>query len=461
MVFTLLIWFLFLLIYLSGKENKANKWCAITGYIFSLGTFKEVYFFDFVPKLTQHFGNTISMEQYTMVYSVMTAILYYTAVPTGVIFALHFNGYDIRKKDLFRWQRFAIYLPSIIICLLYNPALTRYYQLNDKIFWYVVSVYNIGYSILITILMASTVLLERNGTARRQKKLVNVIILPALWYWLITIFVIHSLGIKQYFKLWKGNVLIIALVVVFYLIMAFKEGIMGLRLRREIYRWNTDMKMINKSAGYISHLMKNETVKIDWCLKRLENQYCKETPEELEIINRSVMHIRNFIEKTTQYSSDIILDKKVNGAEDIINESLKLMKAYIGESINISINCPEKINIMCDKTHLVEVLNNLISNSVEAMNRSGSITIDTCFDKQRQYFNISIKDTGSGIDQSVIPFIFEPFYTTKRNNKNFGLGLSYCNNVMREHKGFIDIKSSLGGGTTAVLHFPTKYIFGG
>lgn len=461
MLFTLLIWGLFLLIYLSGRDNKANKWCAITGFIFSLGTFKEVYFFDVVPKLSTFFGNSIDIEQYTTVYSVMTAILYYTAVPTGVIFSLYFSGYDIRKKDLFKWHRFAIYIPSIVICLFYNPTLTRYYQLNDKTFWYVVSVYNIGYGIILTVLMVCTVLHEKNGKTRRQKKLVNVIILPALWYWLITIFVIHSLGIKQFFKLWKGNVVIVSIVVVYYLIMAFKEGIMGLRLKRENYRWNTDMKMINKSAGYISHLMKNETVKIEWSLKRLESQFVTAPPEEFEIINRSISHVKSFIEKATQYSRDIVLDKQVNCVEDIIKESLYLMKAYISDNISVSVNCPEQINIISDKTHLVEVLNNLISNSLEAMNGTGSINIDVCFDKRRQYFNISIKDTGSGIDQSVIPFIFEPFYTTKRNNRNFGLGLSYCNNVMREHKGYIDIKSSLGCGTTAVLHFPTKYILEG
>ena len=233
---------------------------------------------------------------------------------------------------------------------------------------------------------------------------------------------------------------------------------MGLRLKRENYRWNTDMKMVNKSAGFIGHLMKNEITKMEWCVKRLKNKYEDDAPEEIDIIYRSILHLKEFIEKTKQYSSEITLDKKIYCVEDIVKESINLMQGYIRDNIEINIKCSLNIMLLCDKAHMVEVLNNLISNAVEAMNRPGKIYIDTYFDKRRQYFNISVRDNGTGIEKKVLPFIFDPFFTTKISNKNYGLGLAYCSNVMQVHKGHIHIKSSLECGTTAILHFPIKFI---
>lgn len=454
MLFTLLLWLLILLVYISGKGNKTNRWCSISIFIFSLGTLKEFYFYDIVPRLAA-MSSPDSMAGYTAAYSVMTAVLYYFALPSSLLFAMYFSNYNFRSTKAFAAARILIFLPPATLIFIYAPGRIRYYQLNDMTFWYVLSVYNVGYGLMMTAVMVHTVLNEKNPAQHRQKKWASLVVLPALWFWLITIFLIHSLQIKSLFKLWQANVIIICMTVVFYIFMAFREGIMGLKLKSENFNWDTDMKMINQSANYTGHMLKNETSKITWCLDRLKLKFQGDIPEELAIIERSTGHLCNFIEKTKLLSSKISLDLQQHSLIEIISESVEMMSQHpLKRAIGFRLCCPEEICLLCDRVHLVEVLNNLILNAFEAMGQHGTIEISVDCKKRKNYLCITISDTGCGIGREKLGHVFEPFYTTKMSKSNLGLGLSYCNNVISRHKGFIKIESVQEKGTVAALYFP-------
>ncbi|HEX9060957.1 MAG TPA: ATP-binding protein, partial [Clostridia bacterium] len=55
-----------------------------------------------------------------------------------------------------------------------------------------------------------------------------------------------------------------------------------------------------------------------------------------------------------------------------------------------------------------------------------------------------------------LPYVFEPFFSTKNSNLNMGLGLSYCYNVMQKHNGMLEVISAKGTGTTVLLKFPMQ-----
>lgn len=69
---------------------------------------------------------------------------------------------------------------------------------------------------------------------------------------------------------------------------------------------------------------------------------------------------------------------------------------------------------------------------------------------------IQVKDNGDGIGKQHFDHIFEPYYTTKRSERNFGLGLSYCRNVIRKHGGYIVAESESGVGTTITVALPAS-----
>ena len=460
MIFTVCLWVLVGMIYFSNRRNKANIWCAINGFVFSLGAFKEVYYDHLVPYLLAE-GFPLGLEAHTTLYSLMTATLYFFALPTALVFVFFFCGFDQRIGTHFRWLKISVFIPCLCLMLIYNPLNIRYYQLNDRVFWYVLTAFNVGYGIIYTVLMLSSFLGERNTQARNQKRRVAILILPALWYWLITIFIIHSLNIKSLFELWQGNAYIIGTAILFYIVMAFREGMMGIRLRGESYQWNTDMHMINKSMQFTGHLLKNELAKMDWCVDHLRKKHLVEhqpLPDEIEIISRSLVHIQSLTQKTMLYSGPITLKEEKWPLRDIIKESLDMVGVFLGDQVSIKVDGSEGWVLYGDKSHLIEVFNNLLQNAADAVNHRGEIEIDCYKDRKKPYFAIAIHDNGEGIARENIQSIFEPYFTTKNTDKNYGLGLSYCMNVIRKHNGYIEVRSGPNMGTTFTLFIPSKRI---
>lgn len=458
LLFTLLLWTFFLIIFLSNHKNKINQWCFISGMIFSLGVLKEYFFFDLVPFLAQNKLMTFSPQQAEFIYSVMTALLYLLVMPSSLIFSLYFAEYYFKnKKPLFRIQLVMVLL-IVILSLVYHPAQFRQYQLNSKLFWVLISAYNLTYGAILTSIMLRAVRHERNTTWKRQKRRVNILVLPLLWFWLITIFIIHTLNIKPLFHVWQGNVVLLLILLGYYMVMAFREGIMGVKLKAVSYKWGSEARMAQKSTHYLNHFLKNEVAKIEWCTNNLSNRFGSEVPEEVGIIFHSVDHIKNLVQKTQSYSKDIQLNYSICSLYELINSCVEdTRKRLLDKDIDFKINCGQNICVKCDAMHLSEVLNNLLNNAVEAIEKSGIVFIDFSVDDKRKKYILSVKDNGIGIDKESLSHLFEPYYTNKSGPDHFGLGLFYCYRVMEKHSGSIEVKSETGIGSVFSLYFPKDF----
>lgn len=152
----------------------------------------------------------------------------------------------------------------------------------------------------------------------------------------------------------------------------------------------------------------------------------------------------------------------------IVAESLKMLRSSLPTTIEIShdINCTN--SIMADETHIHQVLLNLGTNALHAMQENGgilqislsdvNIDLDTMTSDGKlqhgSYVKLTVKDTGSGMSKEVKERIFEPFYTTKAVGKGTGLGLSVVNGIVENHNGIITVDSKLGEGTTFEIFFP-------
>ncbi len=126
------------------------------------------------------------------------------------------------------------------------------------------------------------------------------------------------------------------------------------------------------------------------------------------------------------------------------------------------------LNIMGSPIHLGKTFINLVANAVEAMPGGGMLTIATSnqsLDKPihgydavnvGDYVVLSVTDTGEGISDNDLKHIFEPFYTKKVMGKRSGtgLGLAVVWGTIKDHNGYIDVKSEVGKGTTFSLYFP-------
>lgn len=143
--------------------------------------------------------------------------------------------------------------------------------------------------------------------------------------------------------------------------------------------------------------------------------------------------------------------------EKIINKAYnKFSQKY---SVNVNIEYEENNLILADIDHLSEAIYNLMVNGYEALLRcedSRRKELKILIQSERLYNVILIKDNGIGINNKKRRRIFEPFYTDKNTNQNWGMGLYYVKKIVKYHLGFTRVESKEGQGTTFYVMIP-KY----
>jgi len=123
--------------------------------------------------------------------------------------------------------------------------------------------------------------------------------------------------------------------------------------------------------------------------------------------------------------------------------------------------------VLGDPTRLHQLLMNLCTNAVQAMGETGVLELHIGVERVEaarkvrtgempggDYVRVSVRDSGHGIAPEVIDRIFEPFFTTKPAGRGTGLGLALVHSVVMEHKGFLEVTSALGHGTTFDVWMP-------
>lgn len=155
-------------------------------------------------------------------------------------------------------------------------------------------------------------------------------------------------------------------------------------------------------------------------------------------------------------------------ASSFIEKSLKLLRSTIPTTVSIVHNvCKDCGTIMADPTQIHQLLMNLFSNAVHAMDEKGTLevtgeSVDLDLDdiahqpalKPGQYLKMSVRDTGMGMDKETQDRIFDPFYTTKEVDEGTGMGLSIVSGIVQSHGGMIMVDSEPGEGTTFQVFFP-------
>jgi CheY-like chemotaxis protein len=146
----------------------------------------------------------------------------------------------------------------------------------------------------------------------------------------------------------------------------------------------------------------------------------------------------------------------------------KMLKRLMGEDIDLTWKPGEELwSIKMDPSQIDQILANLCVNARDAIDGVGKITIETknaileeddCIDHvgfiPGEYVMLAVADSGCGMDDETLGHLFEPFFTTKESNKGTGLGLATVYGVIKQNKGFIDVRSELNRGTTFEVYLP-------
>ena len=153
----------------------------------------------------------------------------------------------------------------------------------------------------------------------------------------------------------------------------------------------------------------------------------------------------------------------------VLKEVVKLIRASIPVTISIVQHIPTGLGtILADQTQIHQVLMNLCTNAAHAMETSGgelTVTLESIdVDKYSpdegddlapgRYLQLSVRDTGSGMERAVMARIFEPYFTTKDVGEGTGMGLATVHGIVSDHGGRIFVESTPGSGSVFRVLFP-------
>ncbi len=215
-------------------------------------------------------------------------------------------------------------------------------------------------------------------------------------------------------------------------------------------------------ASMFVHSMKNQILSNKVIYKRIsavfeeeptDGEKLKEYIGALETSNtnmlRRVEELYRFVKTNEIYMVPVYL-------EEIISSAVEKFKEKHGEA-EVEIEYREKIQVLADKTHFCEALSNIISNGYEAMIEANTHKtkkmLIKCYN-ERLYSVIEIRDFGTGMSQSVRKRVFEPFFSSKNSNHNWGMGLYYVREIVKGHLGMINIESTEGEGSSFFVMLP-------
>ena len=159
---------------------------------------------------------------------------------------------------------------------------------------------------------------------------------------------------------------------------------------------------------------------------------------------------------------------RVLDLNEAVEAILKLLRRLIGEDIDLAWIPGVKLwPVKMDPSQIDQILANLCVNARDAITGVGKITIETqcavlddayCAEHRGfspgEYTMLAVSDSGSGMDKSTMDKIFEPFFTTKGVGKGTGLGLATVYGITKQNKGFINVYSEPGIGTTFKIYMP-------
>ncbi len=150
-------------------------------------------------------------------------------------------------------------------------------------------------------------------------------------------------------------------------------------------------------------------------------------------------------------------DKKEVNINERIDAAIEIaILATYNNDIQLEKNFVSLPPILAKTEEIQQIFLNLLTNSVQAMEGKGKLTIST--QSQNGNVVVKIRDTGPGIPHKYLSKIYDPFFTTKEQGKGTGLGLNIVHQLVVKYGGHIDVSSSMGKGTTFSIMFPTHHV---
>jgi PAS domain S-box-containing protein len=236
------------------------------------------------------------------------------------------------------------------------------------------------------------------------------------------------------------------------------------------------MEAVGRLAGGVAHDFNNNlTVILGYAeLSRLVGVSSDTFHEYLGEIIKAAEHSRDITQQLLAFSRNEIIAPRQVELNQLIQRTEKTLVRLIGEDVRLRFSTQDTWPVLIDPAQVNQIIINLAVNARDAMPGGGTLSIETrnlrldqmsCLSipdaKPGEYVQLTVSDTGIGMDRELQNHIFEPFFTTKGIGKGTGLGLATVYGIVRQNDGFIQVCSEPGSGASFSLCFPRLVQEGG
>jgi PAS domain S-box-containing protein len=226
------------------------------------------------------------------------------------------------------------------------------------------------------------------------------------------------------------------------------------------------LSFVGELAAGLAHEIKNPLAGIQGAVDILIRRRDKNDPEReaLEGMRHEVERIDGTVQALLDRARPRLISVRACSLTDIVGRAVNLARAQLtnaaarGHRVKIEFEPPaDPVTIPIDPALIEDAVLNLIINAIEAADGDGQVKIRVAQDDRATEFEdeaiVEVADNGCGISEENLARIFNPFFTTRPGGT--GLGLPAVRRIARAHGGGVDVKSTLGEGSTFTLHLPT------
>lgn len=394
--------------------------------------------------------------------------------------ALHYNMHPVIRKR--RWLVYAAYVFPIASLIVYLPSVFETLTSQNLMAQRFLVQFTRGW-ITVYVLLAIGLLIHEYSkiTIRFCKKqflhkcvlVISLTMLYLLYYQQdpAQIYLFYRSDYMWLLGLWYLSPGLSLPSYITALIIALVSSVVGFASLIRYTQWNVQEDQNNMvlqrkfdaastGASVFVHSVKNQLLANRVLYKRLDNASAGDQVD-VEEIRSYVALLKSNNEAMIQHMETLYNSVKTKhiyltlmDLGDIIDTALsRFYKKY--PDCDIIQNVNRQTKVLADRNHMSEAVYNLLTNAWEAtLEAEQNFPIEIYSHNERLYTVIEVTDHGKGIPKNKLNKVFEPFYSSKNSNYNWGMGLHYVRSIAKSHLGEVWVESSPGEGTSIFISLP-------
>lgn len=215
---------------------------------------------------------------------------------------------------------------------------------------------------------------------------------------------------------------------------------------------------LGELAAGLTHEIKNPLAGVIAALEMLKSENDGVGPHE-EVTDQMLSELRRVtgtVDSLLRLARPQPPQRTAVDVEKLVREVVSLFSARSRKhGVTVSIEAARALpTLKLDSGLIVQLLINLLTNSLQASERGGSVKVQVAPFPRNDGVLVAVSDTGRGIPPAMLERVFDPFFTTK--DEGTGLGLAICRQIVEQHGGAINIESETGLGTRVIVLLPDE-----